>query len=225
MNDASSENPHPQVTDADREAAAVIPVPKWAIHRRMYDWVLSWAHRPHATWALATMSFAESSFFPIPPDVLLAPMCMEKKERAWWFAFVTTIASVAGAVLGYYIGYALWETTAEIWYTYIPGFTEAKFTTVEDWYTEWGTLILFVAAFTPIPFKIFTIAGGALHQSLLPFVLVSLVGRGMRFFLVAALFYWIGPKAKPFIDKWFNWLCVLFVALLVGGFMLLKLMH
>lgn len=224
MNEIDTET-SPQITEADRLAAETVPVPKWAIHRRMYDWVLSWAHRPHATWALAVMSFAESSFFPIPPDVLLAPMCMESKRRAWWFAFVTTVASVAGAVLGYYIGYGLWETTAQIWYDYIPGFNEDKFNKVQGLYDEWGVLVLFVAAFTPIPFKVFTIAGGVFHQPLIPFLLVSLVGRGLRFFLVAALFYWIGPKAKPFIDKWFNLLCVLFVVLLVGGFAAFKLMH
>lgn len=142
-----------------------------------------------------------------------------------WFATVTTLASVAGAVLGYAIGYGAWEAVQEIMYRYVPGFTPEKFALVERWYEQWGVWILFAAAFTPIPFKVFTIAGGVFAQPLLPFVLVSLVGRGLRFYLVAGIFWWIGPKATPFIDRYFNRLCVLFMVLLVGGFMVLKLLH
>ena len=201
------------------------PVPRWALHRRLYDWVLGFAHHRHSTAALATISFAESSFFPIPPDVLLAPLCMGNRRRAWWFALVTTVASVLGAVLGYYIGFGLWEATQQIWFDYIPGFNLEKFERVRGLYEQYGPWVLFVAAFTPIPFKVFTIAGGVMRQALPGFLLASIVGRGARFFLVAALFRWLGPKAQPWIDKYFNLLCIAFVLLLIAGFGAIKFLH
>lgn len=215
----------PVTEECSDPAGSPCPVPRWALHRRLYDWVISFARRKHATSALFALSFAESSFFPIPPDVLLGPLCLGHRSRSMWFATVCTVASVLGGVAGYAIGYFAWEQLAEFIYRWIPGFSENKFLLVADWYDQWGVWILFAAAFTPIPFKVFTIAGGVFAQPLLPFVLVSLVGRGLRFFLVAGLFWWIGPKAVPFIDKWFNWLCLAFVILLVGGFILIKLWH
>lgn len=216
----------PSDDQAHRAAqAAVGPVSRWAIHRRMYDWVLSLAGTKHAAWSLFALSFAESSFFPIPPDVLLGPLCLGKRERSLWFATVTTAASVLGAVLGYTIGYYAWEVVHDWVFNYVPGFSQEKFDLVQRWYDAWGVWVLFVAAFTPIPFKVFTIAGGVFGQPLLPFIAVSAVGRGARFFLVAGLFWWIGPKAIPFIDKYFNLLCVVFVVLLIGGVMVLKLLH
>lgn len=201
------------------------PAARWALHRHLYDWVLSFAHHKHATTALFTLSFAESSCFPIPPDVLLGPLCLGHRRKALWFATVTTVASVLGAILGYGIGHGLWEATNQLFYRYVPGFTAAAFQTVEQWYDHWGVWVLFAAAFTPIPFKVFTIAGGVFHQPLLLFVTVSLVGRGLRFYLVAIIFWWIGPKAMPIIDRYFNLLCLLFAALLAGGFAVIKLLH
>lgn len=221
----SSEPTPTQSIDHAAAEASVGPVSKWAIHRRMYDWVLSFAHHKHSTTALFVLSFTESSFFPIPPDVLLGPLCLGKRDKAWWFAAVTTIASVLGAVLGYVIGWLLWEAVDTFMYDYVPGFSEDKFAQVSQWYDQWGVWVLFIAAFTPIPFKVFTIAGGVFMQPLLPFVLVSTVGRGLRFFMVAGLFWWIGPKAMPFIDKYFNLLCIAFAVLLIGGFMVLKVLH
>ncbi len=225
--DTLPDNAMPQGDDDVHRAAqaAVGPVSRWAIHRRMYDWVLSLADTKHATWSLFLLSFAESSFFPIPPDVLLGPLCLGKRERSLWFATVTTIASVLGAVLGYAIGYYAWEVVHGWVFSYVPGFSQEKFDLVQRWYDAWGVWVLFVAAFTPIPFKVFTIAGGVFGQPLLPFIAVSAVGRGARFFLVAGLFWWVGPKAIPFIDKYFNLLCVVFVVLLIGGVMVLKLLH
>ncbi len=213
------------VYDSDAPPAPNQPVPKWAIHRRMYDWVLGFARSPRASLALGGISFAESSFFPIPPDVLLMPLCMGERRKAWWFAAVCTVASVLGGMLGYLIGYAFWEGTAQIWYDYIPGFTAEKFATVDGLYSEWGVMILFAAAFTPIPFKVFTIAGGVFHQNFPLFVLVSLVGRGLRFFLVAGLMWKFGEKITPFIDKYFNLLSILFVIVGIGGFAAIKLLH
>ncbi|QNN20888.1 DedA family protein [Planctomycetales bacterium ZRK34] len=218
--------PQEPVTDNERAAAeSAVVVSRWAIHRHLYDWVLSFAHHKHSTTALGVLSFAESSFFPIPPDVLLGPLCLGHRRKAMWFALICTIASVAGGVVGYAIGHYAWEALSGVMYQYVPGFTEEKFELVERWYDQWGIWVLFAAAFTPIPFKVFTIAGGVFAQPLLPFVMVSFVGRGMRFFLVAGIFWWIGPKAVPFIDKYFNWLCVVFVLLLIGGFFVLRLMH
>ncbi|MBI1337799.1 MAG: DedA family protein [Phycisphaera sp.] len=216
-----------EVTPSNRDAAEapVGPVSRWAIHRRLYDWVLSFAHHKHSTTALALLAFAESSFFPIPPDVLLGPLCLGKRKRAMWFAMVTTVASVAGALVGYAIGHYGWEALREVMFTYVPGFSAEKFETVKGLYDRWGVWVLFAAAFTPIPFKVFTIAGGVFDQPLGLFVVVSIVGRGLRFFMVAGLFYWVGPKALPFIDKYFNWLCVAFVVLLIAGFAVVRLLH
>jgi membrane protein YqaA with SNARE-associated domain len=200
-------------------------LPGWAIHRRLYDWVLSLAQTPHATWWLFLLSFAESSFFPIPPDVLLGPLCMSKRSKAWWFATVCTTASVLGAIVGYAIGWSVWEAVDQWVFAYIPGFSQEKFNLVQRWYEWGGVWVLFFAAFTPLPFKIFTIVGGVLAQPFLLFLLVSAVGRGARFFLVAGVFKWMGPKAMPFIDKYFNWLCIVFVVLLAGGFAVLKYLH
>ncbi|MBL1219156.1 MAG: DedA family protein [Planctomycetes bacterium] len=201
------------------------PVPRWAVHRRLYDWVLSFSHSRNAAGALFALSFAESSFFPIPPDVLLAPLCLGERKRAMWFASITTIGSVLGAVLGYVIGWGAWDALGDFLFTYVPGFSHEHFDTVQTWYDEWGIWVLFAAAFTPIPFKVFTIAGGVFGQPFVPFLLVSLVGRALRFFLVAGIFWAIGPKAMPFIDRYFNLLCLLFTILLVGGFLAIKLLN
>ena len=201
------------------------PVSKWAVHRRLYDWVIGFAKHRHATSALAALSFAESSFFPIPPDVLLMPLCLGNRRKAWWFAAVCTLASVAGGVLGYAIGYYAWEALQGAVYSYVPGFNAEKFATVNRLYDEWGVLILFAAAFTPIPFKVFTVVGGVMHQALLPFILVSTVGRGLRFFLVAGLMWKFGEKIVPLIDKYFNLVCIAATVLGVAGFAAIKLLH
>ncbi len=212
--------------ESDEEAAREPrQVSRWAIHRRLYDWVLSFAHSRHSTLALAGLSFAESSFFPIPPDVLLMPLALGNRRKAWWFATVCTLASVAGGVLGWLIGYFAWEATKGFWFDIVPGFSPQKFATVEGLYNEWGIWIIFAAAFTPIPYKVFTIAGGVFHQSLPLFILASLIGRGLRFFLVAGLMWALGNRIVPFIDKYFNLLSILFVLLLLGGFAAIRLLH
>jgi membrane protein YqaA with SNARE-associated domain len=192
-------------------------VPWWQVHRRMYDWVLHFAHHKHSTTALFSLSFAESSFFPIPPDVLLGPLCLGNRKKSMWFATVTTIASILGAYLGYLIGYAFIDLALMI-----PGITQDKVDWLGGEFDARGKWYVFIAALTPIPFKLLTITAGAAKMNLLVFTLACLVGRSMRFFGVAGVFWWIGPKAVPFIDKWFNWLALLFVALLVGGFVVVK---
>ncbi len=218
---AAGERPaeHADITAAEVEAAesSVGPISRWAIHRHLYDWVLSFAHHKHSTTALFALSFAESSFFPIPPDVLLGPLCLGKRAKALWFAGVTTIASVLGAFLGYYIGFALIDLALMI-----PGITEEAIHNLAAEFEERGDLYVFIAALTPIPFKLLTITAGFAKMNLLAFAGACLIGRGARFFAVAGAFWWIGPKAAPLIDKYFNLLCIVFMVLLVGGIAVLK---
>jgi membrane protein YqaA with SNARE-associated domain len=199
-------------------------VSRWAIHRRLYDWVLSFAHSRHSTTALFLLSFAESSFFPVPPDVLLAPLCLGNRRKAMWFAAVCTGASVLGGVGGFLIGMAAWEGLDALVYRYVPGFSEEQFHQVVTWYGEWGVWIVFTAAFTPIPYKVFTIAAGVFGMNLPLFIATSLVGRGARFFFVAGLMWKFGERIVPFIDRYFNLLCIAFTALLVGGFAAVKVL-
>ena len=137
--------------DADAPKA---PVSRWAIHRRLYDWVLSFAHHKHSTTALFTLSFAESSFFPIPPDVLLMPLCLGNRSKAFWFAAVCTIASVVGGLSGYAIGWGMWGALDQFFYNHIPGFTEVQFNKVAVLYENYNFWVVFIAAFTPIPYKV-----------------------------------------------------------------------
>lgn len=190
--------------------------------RRLYDWTLSWADRPGGTIALFLFAVAESSFFPIPPDVLLIAMVIGRRQRALWFAAVTTLGSVLGGVIGYYIGLGLFEQLGRP----ILEFYQVmdKFEWVGERYRDNLVLALGTAAFTPVPYKVFTIAGGAFAVPLIPFILISIVGRGARFFLVATLIYYFGPPIRRFIDRYFNLLTILFVILLVAGFYIAKVM-
>lgn len=150
----------------------------------LYERVLSWSRHPQAERYLALMSFAESSFFPIPPDVMLAPMCLAERRRAWRFAAVTTVASLFGGILGYAIGFFLfdsiepWLRESHYWAAYVKG---------REWFDQWGVWAVFIAGFSPIPYKIFTLSAGVAVLNLPGFIVASLVGRGARFFLVAAL--------------------------------------
>ena len=214
------------VDDAERDAAAATTVvSRWAIHRRMYDWVLGFAHHKHSTAALATLSFAESSFFPIPPDVLLMPLCLGNRRKAFWFATVCTIASVLGGIAGYAIGWGLWHLLANFFFTYVPGFTPQQFQRVGGLYEQYNFWVVFIAAFTPIPYKVITIAAGVFSISLPMFIIASVIGRALRFFLVAALMWKFGPPIVKFIDRYFNLLSIVFTLLLIGGFAVLKMMH
>lgn len=196
------------------------PVPKWAIHRRMYDWVMSWAHSKYSVPALFALSFAESSIFPIPPDVLQIALTLERRNRAFYYAFVTLVGSVLGALLGYLIGIAFWEATEDFFLGFV--FSRTQFNAVMGLYQNWNFWIVFVAAFTPIPYKIITIAAGVFKINLFMFVIASIVGRAARFFLVGGLLYWFGESVRNFIDKYFNLLSIVFTVLLVGGFVLIK---
>jgi len=192
--------------------------------RRIYDWMLSLAQRKSATAWLALISFAEASFFPIPPDVLLIPLCLGALKRALKFALVCSVASVAGGLTGYAIGAFGWESMQESFFQYVPGFTEEKFQRITEWYADWGWPLVFLAGFSPIPYKIFTIASGVLGMALGPFILASAVSRSARFFLVAILLAKFGEPMKEKIDRHFNVLALLFGVLLIGGFLAIKLL-
>lgn len=194
--------------------------PRWAIHRRLYDWVLSLAHHPHALTALFLLSFAESSFFPVPPDVLQIALTLERRGRAFLYAAVSTVASILGALAGYGIGWGLWHLVSGFFFRYV--FSEATFERVVAMYQENAFSAVFLAAFTPIPYKVFTIAGGVCHISMATLVAASVVGRGGRFFLLAGLLYIFGPPVKRFIDRYFNLLCIALAVLGIGGFIALQ---
>jgi membrane protein YqaA with SNARE-associated domain len=190
--------------------------------RRLYDWILHWAETPYGPIALFFLALAESSFFPIPPDPLLIALCLGALKKSWRFALITSIASVLGGMIGYLIGYAAWEPVAPFFFKYVPGFTEANFQKIRVHYQDSGFWYVFMAGFTPIPYKIFTIASGVFKLNFPLFVLASAISRSLRFFLFAGLFRRYGPGIKVIIDKYFNLLAVLFFILLIGGFMVIK---
>lgn len=191
--------------------------------RRLYDWVIHWAQTPYGLPALVICAFVESSFFPIPPDVLLIALALSRPTRAFKFALWCTAGSVVGGVFGYFIGSGLWQVVEPYMYGYVPGFSPEKFELVKGLYNQWGILAVFIAAFTPIPYKVFTIAAGVFDMNLWGFIVASIAGRGGRFFLVAALIRIFGDRAKQLIDKHFNVLTLIFTVLLIGGFLLIKL--
>ncbi len=165
----------------------------------LYDRALKWSAHPHAPRYLGALSFAESSFFPIPPDVMLAPMVLARPARAWWLAALTTVTSVLGGVLGYFIGQFLFTQLGEPVIAFYHA--EQAFARVQQWFDTYGVWVVFVAGFSPIPYKLFTIASGVMQMALGPFVIASTVGRGARFFLVAALLMWGGPPLERFLRK------------------------
>ena len=194
--------------------------PKKNIVRRLYDWVLSWAETRYGTPALFILAFMESSFFPIPPDVLQIALSAGKPKRAFWYATVTLVGSVLGAILGFYIGCVFWATTKNFFYSYL--FSEVIFNRVVELYHGNAFFAIFMAAFTPIPYKVFTIAAGVCHVPLLTLLIASIVGRGGRFYAVAAIMYFFGPTVKVWIDKYFNLLTVVFTILIIAGFAAVK---
>jgi membrane protein YqaA with SNARE-associated domain len=190
--------------------------------RKLYDWVLHWADTPYGPLALFLLALAESSFFPVPPDALLIALCLGAIKKSWRFALYTSVASIVGGIIGYFIGYGIWGIVDSFFFKYVPGFTESLFQRVMANYNEYGFLYVFLAGFTPIPYKVFTIASGVFKLNFFLFLLASTVSRSLRFFAVAGLFRKFGPGIKGFIDKYFNLLAILFFILLVGGFLVIK---
>ena len=188
--------------------------------RRLYDWVIHWAHTPFGPVALFVLAFTESSFFPVPPDVLLIALALGFPALAFRFAGICTVGSVLGGVLGYAIGLLFFSVVGEPILRFY-GYTE-QFEFVQSLYARYDVWFVGAAGFTPIPYKVFTIAAGAFDMDLLRFVVVSALSRGARFFLVAALIFRFGSPIKTFIDKYFNLLTFLFIILLFLGFVVIK---
>lgn len=188
------------------------------IFTALYDRVMGWSHHPKAPWYLGGMSFAESSFFPIPPDVLLMPMCLARPKQAYFYAWITTLASLAGGVLGYAIGYWLLEL---VWpFIESVGWVD-RYRQVEVFFAEYGVWVVFVAGFSPIPYKLFTLAAGATNMLLLPFLLASFIGRGARFFLVASLMKFGGERYEQNIRNSVDWIGYLLI-IVVGVYLVYK---
>jgi membrane protein YqaA with SNARE-associated domain len=167
--------------------------------RRLYDWCIAAADKPYATWLMGAVSFVESSFFPVPPDVMLIPMSIARPERAWFYATVCTVTSVAGGVLGYFIGAVLYDSVGA-WLIHLYGYGN-KVEAFRQAYAQWGTWIILIKGVTPIPYKIVTIASGFAGYNLFMFVLLSFVARGMRFYLLAFLLNRYGAQARAIIEE------------------------
>ncbi|RYD66819.1 MAG: DedA family protein [Sphingomonadales bacterium] len=184
--------------------------------RAMYDWVLRMAHHRHALRSLAAVSFAESSFFPIPPDVMMVPMVLARREQAYLIATVCTVASVLGGIFGYFIGYYLMESIGQ-WLIQLYHM-ESRIETLRHGYEQYGAAIILLKGLTPIPFKLVTIASGLFHFNFALFVILATITRAARFFIIAALLKRYGEPVQAFIEKRLNLFAWLFLALLVGGF-------
>ena len=188
--------------------------------KKTYNWTLEKAQHKNAKWYLSLISFAESSFFPIPPDILLIPMALASKANALFYAFICTLFSVLGGILGYAIGYFFYNSVG----IYIVDFyhLENSFNIFESYYKEFGILIVFGAGITPFPYKFITIASGVFGLNIFLFIIVSIIGRGLRFYLIAILLYFFGEKIKLIIDKYFNVLTIVFFILLVGSVFIIR---
>ena len=188
--------------------------------RSLYDWVLGWANTPHGTWALGLLAFAESSFFPVPPDPLLIALALGAPHKALWYALVCSVASVAGGVMGYVIGLGFMGAIGDR-ILKLYGAQE-RFETIKRLYDRYDAWAVAIAGFTPIPYKVFTITAGIFRIRFKVFVLASILGRAGRFFLVAALINWFGTPIREFIDNYFNLLSFGFIVLLVLGFVVIR---
>jgi membrane protein YqaA with SNARE-associated domain len=203
--------------------AQELKVAKPGMLRRLYDWVLHWAETPYGLMALALLAFFESAVFPIPPDPLLITLGLALPGRVFFAALVCSVSSVLGGLFGYILGWGLWEMLGQIFFTYVPGFTPEVFELVRSKYDQYSFWAVFTAGFTPIPYKVFTVAAGVFRVDVGIFLLASVLGRSGRFFLVALLIWKFGTPIKMFIERYFNLLSMVFVVLLLLGFMIIKL--
>ncbi|HEX40823.1 MAG TPA: DedA family protein [Phycisphaerales bacterium] len=223
------------MTDSNIESVAAAGQPRhsgsnvawWHLHRRMYDWVVHFANTRHGGTALFVLSFAESSFFPVPPDVLLAPLSLGAPRKWARFAGACSIASVLGGIAGYLIGLLLWSAISAWVFAHLGaiGLTEENFAKFQGWYDRYDFWIVFTCGFTPLPYKVCTISAGVAKINFVGFLIASAVSRSARFFIVAGLLGWKGEKIRPVIEKYFNWFSLAFVVLLVGGFLVIKWIH
>lgn len=191
--------------------------------RRLYDWTIAWADHPAGAWALFILAVAESSFFPVPPDVLLIALCVGAPKRSFHFALLAATGSVLGGMVGYGIGYWGYDLIGEPIVKVYHG--EPIMQKIKAWYDAYGFWGNLAAALTPIPYKVFTIASGVFQFDFLAFLTASIIGRSARFFAVGGLIYFVGPKVKALIDKYFDWFAIVATALLIGGFVALKYLN
>ena len=222
LNESSNEQ---QVTCAQGTSSK--KVAWWHWHRRLYDWVIHFADTKHGVTALFVLSFAESSFFPVPPDVLLGPLALGAPKKWLRFALACSIASVLGGILGYCIGMFLWQAIGSWIFAnlVVVGLTQENFEIFQAKYDKWNYWIVFTCGFTPLPYKVCTISAGVAKINFIAFLVASTVSRTARFFIVAGLMGWKGEKIRPLIEKYFNWFSLAFVALLIGGFLVIKWLH
>tara|TARA_Y100001970_G_scaffold246077_1_gene313655 strand:+ start:5790 stop:6410 length:621 start_codon:yes stop_codon:yes gene_type:complete len=198
--------------------------------RKIYDWVINLSKKPNGTRSLALISFSEASFFPIPPDVLLIPLCLGSRNKSLKFALICSVFSIFGAILGYYIGKFLWwdiagvqySSLANLFFEYVPGINDDGFMKIKNLYDNWDFWIVFTAGFTPIPFKLITISAGTFNINIFMFIIASVISRSGRFFIVALLIKVFGEPIRNFIENYFNLLAIIFTILLIGGFIFIK---
>lgn len=188
--------------------------------RKSYNWIISYAGRPSATYMLAAVSFAESSFFPIPPDPLYIAMLVADRERIWRLAILCTLSSVIGGIVGYYIGYGLYESVGS--WIIEKYHMQATFQKIQNDFNEWGFWIIALKGLTPIPYKIVTIASGVAKLDMLTFIVASMIARGFRFFSLAALIHYFGPTVRDYIEENLGFVTTVAFIALVGGFVLFK---
>lgn len=187
---------------------------------RLYDWVLRWSKTPYGTWALFVLAFCESSFFPIPPDVLLITLSVVLPKKSLRYALVCSVGSILGGSFGYLIGWQFMATVGDAIIRFY-GFTD-KYEYIRQLYSLYDAWVVGIAGFTPIPYKVFTITAGAFRINFIVFLLASAVSRSARFFIVGGLIYLFGPKIQTFIERYFNALAIIFIILLILGFVLIK---
>jgi membrane protein YqaA with SNARE-associated domain len=208
-------------SDSLESSVGVVVCERRNVIRRLYDWVLSWADTRYGSPALFVLAFLESSFFPIPPDVLQIALSAGRPRRSFWYATVALVGTVLGALLGYFIGYVIWENVKDFFFG-ANIFSKSTFEFVCKKYDDNAFWSIFTAAFTPIPYKIFTIAAGVCKISIIVLIVASIIGRGMRFYLVASLMFTFGGSVRSWIDAHFNKLTIIFTILLIGGFIAIK---
>lgn len=199
----------------DTITSSTVPV-RMGMFDRLYRQTLTLAQSRHAPWALGAIAFAESSFFPIPPDALLIPMSIARPNRAWLYALICTVGSVLGAMLGYAIGSVLYDTVGQ-WLIHLYGYGD-KIATMRLFYAKWGALAILIKGLTPIPFKLVTIVSGLMGYNFGLFIMLATITRGARFFIVAVLMRFYGTQINTLLERWFGWFLALLAIAVVGGF-------
>lgn len=206
----------------NQEALVETQTPRRSLLRRLYDWTVGWANRPGGARALFGIAFIESSFFPIPPDVLLLALCVGAPRKSFQFALICSAGSVLGGMFGYLIGATAWHTLQGWFIPYI--FSQELFDKVQLLYQGNAFIAILTAAFTPIPYKVFTVAAGVFEVNFWALVSASLIGRSARFFLVAGFLFFFGPPVKVLLEKYFDWFAWALLALGIAGFLVLKVL-